>query len=240
MDVVHFRLSGKFGHFLKAEANRDMPSYPIPPRTSLLGLIGAILGLSKDTPQIELEPAYIAIKGRSPDRFWIQNKFHQSLPSQLNYKITQSQKGSSRVIENQKILTQEWLFNPEFEIWVSLPSKYHSEFTERIENRRWHFQPCLGISEHFADIQWLGNSTAKPLNENVHFIHSVFPKECGKVKMDIVFEKHLAIHSVRMPAVVSKNRVFKHKEYFFERESRPIPVFTNKAFLIDNQKIVFL
>ena len=54
MKIVHFELSGRFGHFLRAEANRDMPSYPIPPRTAVLGLIGAILGLTKDSPQILL------------------------------------------------------------------------------------------------------------------------------------------------------------------------------------------
>lgn len=54
MRVVRFRYYGKFGHFLKAEANVDGLTYPVPTPTVLLGLAGAVLGLGKDEPQIAL------------------------------------------------------------------------------------------------------------------------------------------------------------------------------------------
>ena len=48
MELINFRLSGRFAHFLRAEASASALSYPVPPRTVILGILGAVLGLSKD------------------------------------------------------------------------------------------------------------------------------------------------------------------------------------------------
>jgi CRISPR-associated protein Cas5h len=240
MDIVHFYLSGRFGHFLRAETNVSMPSYPIPPRTVILGLIGGILGLNKDTPQVALEPAHIAVKGKLPKRFWVANKFHQSLPTPLTYKIKKNAKGTDSEIKNQKILIQEWLFNPEYELWVALPEKYHNDFAERIKNRRWYFSPYLGISEHIADIKWLSNDIAEPLDDGEHLIETIFPSAAGEINTKYVLEMTLAIHFIRMPAKVNHDRMFTHKNYCFERNAREIPIHTDKAVMSGTKKIVFM
>src|SRR5918995_594562 len=59
--AVVFEYAGRFGHFLRAEASVSALSYPVPPRTVLLGVIGAVLGLEKDTPQVELAEALISV-----------------------------------------------------------------------------------------------------------------------------------------------------------------------------------
>ena len=41
MRVVRFRYQGRVGHFLRAEMNASALSYPVPPRTALLGLWSA-------------------------------------------------------------------------------------------------------------------------------------------------------------------------------------------------------
>src|SRR5215204_4090672 len=55
--AVVFEYAGRFGHFLRAEASVSALSYPVPPRTALLGMIRAVLGLEKDTPQVKLKDA---------------------------------------------------------------------------------------------------------------------------------------------------------------------------------------
>ena len=240
MKIVHFRLSGRFGHFLYAEANVSMPSYPLPPRTVILGLIGAVLGLGKDTPQDELEPASIAIGGKLPDRFWVTNKFHQTLPSPLPYTIKKTVKGSSSVITNPKMLTQEWLFNPQYELWVSLPEKYHDNLAERIKNRKWHYCPSLGISEHIADLQWISNETGITLGKQKHYINSAFPESSGILDMDEILDNKLALHFIRMPRKVTEERVFVHNNYYFERNMKPVPIVTDQAVQVNKQKIIFM
>lgn len=242
MKIVHFRLSGRFGHFLYAEANVSMPSYPLPPRTAILGLIGAVLGLGKDTPQAELEPARIAIGGKLPDRFWVTNKFHQTLPPQLPHlvKMTHSKDKWGAIIQNQKMLTQEWLFNPIYELWVSLPEKHHGNFADRIKERRWHFCPSLGISEHIADLQWLSNETGITLVKQKHYIHSAFPESSGNLDMDEALDDELALHFIRMPSKVTEDRIFVHRNYYFERNMKPVPIVTDQAVQVNKQKIIFM
>ncbi len=240
MKIVHFELKGRFGHFLYAEANVSMPSYPLPPRTAILGLIGAVLGLGKDIPQTELEPAYIALGGRLPDRFWVTNKFHQSLSSPLPHTVVKSIKGSNSEIKNQKMLTQEWLFNPRYELWVSLPEKYHDHFAERIKNRRWHYCPSLGISEHIAELKWIENGNGINLSKSKHYIFSSFPEYAGKLDMDEILDSNLELHFIRMPSEVSEGRIFNHKNYYFERNMKPVPIITSQAVQVNNQKIIFM
>src|ERR1700687_4904773 len=95
MNVVCFRYSGKVGHFLRAEANANGITYPVPPRTVLLGLIGAVLGLSKDEPQVKLVGAKLAVSGELPKRFWHKTNVRKDPPGPLGYLVRKTEKGSS-------------------------------------------------------------------------------------------------------------------------------------------------
>jgi len=143
-------------------------------------------------------------------------------------------------LKNQKRLTQEWLFNPEYEVWAALPGKYNNEFSERVKKRRWHFSPYLGISEHLADIQWISDENGKPLNPGDHLIHTVCPQSACTIDTKSLLKEALAIHFIRMPAAVSPGRVFTYVNYFFERNAREIPIKTGKAVLVGDKKIVFM
>ena len=81
--AVVFEYAGRFGHFLRAEASVSALSYPVPPRTALLGMIGAVLGLEKDTPQVELKDALIAVSGPVPATHWHRVKFRKDPPAAL-------------------------------------------------------------------------------------------------------------------------------------------------------------
>src|SRR5262247_1082213 len=100
MDVVCFRYFGKVGHFLRAEANANGVTYPVPPRTALLGLVGAILGLAKDAPQQSLADARLAVGGELPRRFWHKTNVRKDPPAPLPYRVRERDKGSSREERN--------------------------------------------------------------------------------------------------------------------------------------------
>lgn len=240
MDIVHFKISGKFGHFLRAETNVSMPSYPAPPRTVILGLLGAVLGLEKDSPQNLLEPAFISVHGKLPISFWVTNKFRQSLPAPLPFIVKKNVKGSSSEGKNPKLLTQQWLFNPEYDVWVSLSDKFQRELSQRLKERRWHFTPYLGITEHLADLIWLSDTRAELLNQDEHLINSFCPLDCGKLNVVDILNKALAVQFIRMPHIVSPERIFNHRDYFFEQNGRPVPIYTDQAYRVDDKTIVFM
>lgn len=49
MEILSFIISGKMGHFRKYYANNTAFSYSIPPRTTLMGIVAATMGLPKDS-----------------------------------------------------------------------------------------------------------------------------------------------------------------------------------------------
>jgi len=49
MEIISIDISGKFAHFRKFYANNTALSYFIPPRTTIMGMLAALLGMEKDS-----------------------------------------------------------------------------------------------------------------------------------------------------------------------------------------------
>lgn len=49
MNIISFDIEGKFAHFRKFYGNNTAMSYSIPPRTTIIGILAAILGMKRDT-----------------------------------------------------------------------------------------------------------------------------------------------------------------------------------------------
>jgi len=241
MELISFQLSGRFAHFLRAEASKNALSYPLPPRTVILGILGAVLGLSKDEPQVVLEPANIAISGRLPKAHWHRVKLRKDPPASLSRLIKKTQKaGGNTVPEKATLILQEWLFEPSYTIWVSIPEPYHGELKSRLKDKRWYFTPSLGISEMMADIEYLGSNECIPLSKGTYDIQSVFQQKAVILGTDQIFEKELVIHSLQMPRAVTPDRVFSHCAYFAERDARLIPGETEYAYKVNDKVVLFL
>ncbi len=244
--VVVFRYRAKFGHFLRAEASVSALTYPAPPRTALLGMIGAILGLAKDTPQVELKDSRISVSGPVPRTHWHRVKLRKDPPAALDSKVKKGAKGTSAP-EKATLIKQEWLFEPDYEATASLPEKYHREFVDRLRDRRWHYSPCMGLSEMLADLQFVGEGTASPLPTGSEV-------ECrGVIRRDEVSingrraveaGEPLAILPLRMPREVTPERVFTHADYLIERSGLPMPLLANNAWQVitdgETRMVVFL
>lgn len=240
MELIQFQLRGRFAHFLMAEANKDLPSYPLPPRTVILGLLGAMLGLAKDEPQKALEPAYIALQAVLPKSMWIKAKFHQSLPSPLDYQIKGTQSGNSANMSNPKILNQEWLINPEYRIWVHLPREYQNQLKDQLERQELHFSPYLGISEHLAVIDYAGCVNAELLPDDYYLISTVAAKDEVTLDKERILHENKAVHFLKMPFMVSADRVFQHRKYYFEQRNHGFWARSAKAYRCENNVIMFM
>lgn len=241
MELINFRLSGRFAHFLRAEASASALSYPVPPRTVILGILGAVLGLSKDESQIILEPANIAISGKLPKTHWHRAKFRKDPPASLPRFIRNTQKLDRNTSpEKATLILQEWLFEPSYTAWVSIPEPHHADLKDRLIKRQWHFNPSLGLSEMIADIEYLGTNECVLLTKGTYDVQSVFQQGTGNLEMDKIFEKELVIHSLQMPRTVTADRVFFHSSYFVERDGKAVPLETDTAYKVDDKIIMFL
>jgi CRISPR-associated protein Cas5h len=244
MKTTIFKYRGKVGHFLRAEANRSSLTYPVPPRTVLLGVIGAILGLGKDEPQRILKNAQIAISGAIPRTHWHCVKLRKYPPAPLSLVVTAKTKTSNKesVWEKAALIRQEWLWQPDFTVFAALPDPYIDDIASRIHDRRWHFTPSLGLSEMFADILPYGDSLvdAEKLLPGIHDVATVMPQQAGELDTGAVFSRCLALQSLRMPRDVTEDRVFTHASYYVERHAKPVPFNTSAAWRVGGKTVVFL
>ncbi len=241
MRVVRFRYRGKVGHFLRAEANVDGLTYPVPPPTALLGLAGAVLGLGKDEPQEKLARAHFAVAaiGKLPLRFWHTTNVRKDPPAPLPYRVKRTDRGSSSEQRNMRF-AQEWLWKPEYRVWAALPEAYHDEFAARLVERRWHFTPCLGLAGMFAELDEVTEMEAEPLPAGVHWVASVAPQEAGTVAMQEAFAGGLTLQALRMAWSVTEGRAFSHRAYWLEIEGRPFPFQTGGAVKCGEAAVVWL
>jgi CRISPR-associated protein Cas5h len=247
--AVVFEYAGRFGHFLRAEASVSALSYPVPPRTALLGMIGAVIGLEKDAPQVELADAMIAVSGRIPETHWHRVKLRKDPPAPLPWKVKAGVKGRS-TDEKATLIRQEWLFNPFYTVTACLPDAYHEELVSRLWERRWHYAPCMGLSEMLARLEILGEGTASPLPAGSEVLcSSVACTESAVLNRQTILEaprngETLAIVPQRMPREVTEERVFAHADYLIERSGLPMPLRTDEAYRVETgagaKTIIFL
>ncbi len=247
--AVVFEYAGRFGHFLRAEASVSALSYPVPPRTALLGMIGAVLGLEKDAPQVEIKDAMIAVSGRIPATHWHRVKLRKDPPAALPRKIKAEAKGSS-TDERATLNKQEWLFDPSYSVTACLPDGYHDELVSRLRERRWYYSPCMGLSEMAAQLEFVseGTASALPAGSEVS-CSSVARREGSALDGHRTLKasgggEPLAILPLRMPREVTQDRVFTHADYMVERSGLPIPLWADEAYRVETDSevrtVVFL
>ncbi len=243
MRIVRFRYHGKVGHFLRAEANVDGLTYPIPPPTALLGLTGAVLGLGKDEPQEHLVGARFAVAaiGQLPLRFWHTTNVRKDPPAQLPFRVRATDRGqTSPKPEKNMRFAQEWLWKPEYRVWAALPQPHHAEFVARLHERRWHFSPCLGLAWMCADLDEVEELDGEPLGSGVHRVATVAPQDAGTVEMQAAFADKLTLQSLRMAYEVTAGRSFSHRAYWLEIEGKPFPMQTARAYQCGETKVIWL
>jgi CRISPR-associated protein Cas5h len=238
MDVLSFRWRAKYGHFLRAEANVNALTYPVPPRTAVLGLLAAIMGLEKDRIAAELQDAQVAVAGSARRRFWHRVKLRKDPPRPLPLHVILSQKISEETIPEKAALNrQEWLLDPDFQVHVALPEQPErfAELVNRIQEQRWYFSPCMGLSEMLAELEFIACQSAEKLASGHHRIDGF----CPAADVRLLAEEGLGVHLLRMPHSVSENRVFHHTSYYVEHKSRPFLVETAAAWQVGEATVVF-
>lgn len=239
--AVRFRLHGRLAHFARAETQTTVLSYPVPPRTALVGLAGAVLGMSKDTAPVLLASAQIAVTGKAAKSHWHTAKLRKDPPEALPRRVSASQR-MEKATRHEKagLITQEWLLDPEYTVWMALPAPYQEALAERLRERRWHFSPCLGLSEMTASLSDVDECAITKLPVGRYSVRTVFPKDQAEVDVADALERSLGLGIVSMPHSVSADRVFRHRHYVLEVAGTEVQLRSPHAWRANDEVILFL
>lgn len=252
LPIVIFRISGRYAHFRRPYTNVSSLSYPFPPRPTIAGLLGAILGIQKDkvaeTFNERTLKVAVAIEKQTKTITHVTN-FRQDGIGGIDYSIKKPKKGwKPKELKNippyneATQIPMELLRNPSFLIYVYLDDgDIRSELVSRLKTNRYVYTPCLGLSEFLASVEYVNNGNATQLGAGKYDVKSAIAKDdCILVKDKLKPEKH-QVQELKAPYSGTATREFTYKKYLINMMPDPLPVeMASYVYKIDDTVISFL
>jgi len=221
--VYIFQVRGQFAHWRKWFTTTSALTYSFPPRTSVIGMVGAILGVprSKLAEAFPISSTRIAVCPLSPivkDR--LPEKWRQGPPRLFRGKFDPAKMDES-FQENLEVIRR-----PHYRVifWHRC-ADLMEELAERLQQKRWVYPPYLGIMGFLADLEWEDKDVAEEAKVEQADILSVLPLSKTMAKMVDLSESETIIREERVPYEVFPDRTFRHLYLaYISREAKPLKV----------------
>lgn len=163
---IGFDVTADFAHFRKVGNNSAKPSYRVPPRTTVAGLLAGIMGMPRDSYYDLFSPsssAVAVVPKELPHTYTMgittvntkADDAIQYLPQERSWHHgAEMLTPESYVKYDRQRDTYEMLVDPVYRVYAALADEdVHDELRERLEDSRYHYSPALGLSECIADIR---------------------------------------------------------------------------------------
>lgn len=166
---LSFTVRGHWGHFRRIEGNSVKNTYRVMPRTTVAGMLGAIVGAERNSYYdvfveeesaiaIELSPLRtinLPVLSLSTDHLKSFSRKRKGL------KMSDPDSTADRQRDNYEVLVE-----PAYRIhvWVA-DDAFYEELKERLEHGTSVYTPTLGLSEYIASIEYHGTSAVEPSDE---------------------------------------------------------------------------
>ncbi|HCW52773.1 MAG TPA: type I-B CRISPR-associated protein Cas5 [Clostridium sp.] len=242
MKILKFTLKGKTGFFKKPDVNTYLYfTYGNIHRVALLGMFGAVLGLSgynamklKESLKNKDKKNKIENKSEYPE-------FYEKLKD-LKVAVTpNAERGciskkvqvfnnsvgyASKEQGGNLIVKEQWLENPSWDIYVAIEDEISEKLAEYILSNKAVYQPYLGKNDHYADImnaQLIDAAEADDVNR----IHCLFKKD----DFNIIFEDEEDEDDEVM------DDLFKYEERLPAALNRDTNMYESCTFVFTNMKV---
>lgn len=230
--IIEIDFWADYGHFSHPATIYSSLTYPIPPKTVVMGFLGAVGGLAsieeyKFLNSIRYSVKINQIEGKENYCF---NGVKDALPSVKNYQQN---------IKQRKQFYRELLINPSYKLFIDF-SECLEESKVIIENLKNHialFQPYMGINLCLANFEFIAehSSIVKQSNDFIPIDSFV---TLG-TKFEIEFDKNYS--DIRMATLIEKERVFGgFSDLLVELNGRAIFAQPKEYVSINNYNLIFV
>jgi CRISPR-associated protein Cas5h len=216
-DTLIFEVRGEWAHFRRYYTTTSPLTFPAPPRTTVIGILGAILGIDKNQNPKHFTPSkcHLAVTILNPiQTFRLKENWRQGASGPEAF-------ATARV-------PVELVRNPRYRIFVQHSD---SELLDRlrscVEKAESYFTPCLGITECLAEVSfvdWIEQKDFVEGNLGPVMCTSVAPRSAADP--DLLAMEGQAYHLVEhtFPYEGTVDRQFTHHRVLMERNGQPFPV----------------
>jgi len=204
MRIIAFRIWGDYAHFRRFYTTSSPLTFSLSPPSAVRGLIGAILGLSREEyPEtLSHEVSRIGVRLLRPVR---------KIRLALNY-IDTKDGAWIRKPSRGRLHTQvrvEFIKNPDYEIYFHHDdSKLMDKLTEVLRDCRSVFTPYLGITECLANFKFLWDLDIQPISGKADILSAFRKNEL----LALHLKEGTGILIERMPVDVSSDRVLRESD----------------------------
>lgn len=218
METLIFRVCGEYAHFKKPYSPMSPVSYPFPPPTAVLGLLGAVLGLDKDKYHQELawDQVRMAVRMERPVRVV------RTALNLLNTKDGTDAFFRPKADKNVHIQVPfEFVKDPGYTIYVgNLPAGIQDQLADFLASGYSVYTPALGLAQCLADLRWVGRAEARPVVSQSWQVDSVL---APRQDMRPWYEDGRKYQRFRIPAVMDPQRVVhRYQEVVVAEDAGPV------------------
>lgn len=247
---LSFRLSGPWGHFRRVEGNTVKTTYRIIPRTTVAGLLAAVLGIGRNQ--------YYDLFGPEVSAMAIEPTCELRTINLPVNNLTTSQEGLKGVNTYGKVsvyypdptkdrqrTNYEVLVEPEYRIdlWLADEETYE-EIREYLAEGKAYYTPSLGLSEYLADIEYLGEHEVEETESSgSHSVDSAVPDPDG-----VIPEPNVSYGTERSPAFMERTttsgefsgrRTTSYLTYTYNPDGGSLTVSDATVANVDDRTVVF-
>jgi CRISPR-associated protein Cas5h len=219
-----FDVWGDYAHFRRFYSTTSPLSFPVPPRTALCGLIGAMIGLDKEDNDylkyFSLESAHIALR--------LLNPIKKTIIAENLIDTKTAHGPGMNLISNRTQIRFEFLKDQRYRIYFHCSPQEENLYQKLKSNLHQHktkYTPCLGLSENIANFKFEGEFEIKYFSPSNHYIpiNTLIPLQKTASDNGISFESEGEYFSIRVPVELSTERIVtKYSDIVFDRNGRPI------------------
>lgn len=246
---IGFDVAADFAHFRKVGNNSAKPSYRIPPRTTVAGLLAGIMGMPRDSYYDLFSPessAIAVVPKEMPHTYTMgittvntkADEAIQYLPHEKSWHHGAEMLTPESYVEyDRQRDTYEMLIDPVYRVYVALTDEdIHAELLERLEDSRYHYSPSLGLSECIADIREVDTHPLDPagtdaVDSAVYDDSAVIPRPGVTVKRERA--------PLYMEATDGGRRTTKFGNITYATGDDRLPVDESRAYAVGTHEVVF-
>ena len=236
-DLLVFDFFSDTGHFKRYYTTSSPITFAFPPKTAIQGVLGAILGIEKESCIAVFQKAQlkVAIQILNPIK-----KFRMGIKW-----IKTSSVSSMQKVEPKPIV-QEYLRDCRYRLYISLEDKtLFNDLQTKLELKQTFYSLCMGITECLAHYGYVGKVSAnvKEISEQLIEVHSLIPfsnllRESDSVdflEVGKIFQKErccVEFSSERQP--------LRFEDFLFETSGHPIRAKVNQYQVLSSGENIIL
>lgn len=225
MKILIFDIAGKFAHFRKYYTNSSSLTYSIPPRTTISGIIAAVMGYERDSyyETFNSENAFIAVKKLSTNKKLIQtvNYMLAKTSSDIINPKKHTQIPYEIITDDQKVRFRIYFYHKDENIMKQLE--------KRLIEKKYYYSPYLGAASFNCSLEYVDYVEAEKLflKEAVPIATAVNSKYIIKNSIDI-YDEEMVLMREKMPCDFLKDRFIEKTEaYIFDDRGKSVKMKIN-------------